>query len=752
MDTFPLIATAAAGLEAVVVRELRALGYADAKTRSTGRVVFQGDRLAIAAANLHLYTAERVLVELGRFEATDFGQLFDQTFALPWEEWLPADAAFPVNGRSVKSQLSSVPACQRIVKKAIVEKLCQAHHVQTLTETGPPGIVEVALLEDRASLTLDTTGEGLHKRGYRSLSSAAPLRETLAAALVMLTFWEPERPLIDPFCGSGTIAIEAAMIGRRIAPGLRRSFAAERWPGIDSSVWSQVRRVAADRVLDDLPERIMATDIDADVLSLARHHAQQAGVADDIHFQQADFADLTSSRRHGCLITNPPYGERIGEQQDVDDLYRVLPLVLRKLPTWSFYILTNYPAFETIVDRPADRRRKLYNGRLECTYFQFHGPRPPRRPADQEAATDQPAITPADDATSTPAGEIVPRPPAAETGPVFGGLDAKARSQAELFASRLRKTARHLRRWPTRRGTTCYRLYDRDIPEIPLMVERYEDHLHIAEYERPHDRSAAEHADWMDLMVRTAADVLDARRKNVYVKRRERQRGFQQYEKAAEQRHRLLVREGSLTFEVNLADYIDTGLFLDHRITRSKFGELAADRDVVNLFCYTGAFTVYAAAAGARSTTSVDLSHTYLQWAQRNLEHNQLEGPQHVFIRSDVLSFLDSHTPGACYDLAIVDPPTFSNSKATSSVWDIQRDQVELLQRLLRFMRPGGQIFFSTNSRRFKLDVDTLVGVSVHEITRQTIPEDFRNRRIHRCWVITVDADGTTAASTKTKH
>lgn len=716
-----------------MVRELRELGLADAKTRSTGRVGFRGDETAVARANIHLRTAERVLIELARFPAEDFGQLFDGVVDLPWEDWLRIDSAFPVNGRSVKSRLSSVPACQKIVKKAIVERLRRTHSTDWFEETGPECIVEVSLLEDEASITIDTTGTGLHKRGYRRLTAAAPLRETLSAALVLLSFWEPDRPLLDPFCGSGTILVEAAMIGRNIAPGLRRKFDAQHWDFASPEVWEDVRRQAESQMLDRLPQRLIGTDVDADVLSLARFHAERAGVADDIHWQQADFAELQSSRQYGCLITNPPYGQRMGEVDEVEELYRQMPLVLRKLPTWSHYIITAFEQFEDLIGRKADRRRKLYNGRIACTYYQFHGPRPLRSDRSSEAQPEEVAEVETGVQPREPS-----KPSPTEMPPVFGGLDATAKRQAEEFASRLRKRARHLRRWPTKRGIHCYRLYERDIPEIPLVVDRYEDHLHLAEFERPHDRGPAEHADWLDLMSETAAVTLEVPRGKVFLKHRARKRDTQQYDKASNERHRLIVSEGNLKFEVNLSDYVDTGLFLDHRQTRQMFADRAEGKDVLNLFCYTGAFTVYAAAAGAASTMSVDLSHNYLDWAHRNLRHNHVDGSQHVRLRSDALAFLNRSAPYPTYDLALVDPPTFSNSKTTERDWDIQRDHAELFMHLLPWMRPGGEIFFSTNFRRFKLYEPALKNCQIREITGKTIPEDFRNKRIHRCWVITV--------------
>jgi 23S rRNA (guanine2445-N2)-methyltransferase / 23S rRNA (guanine2069-N7)-methyltransferase len=742
-DTAPrakldLIATSTFGLEAVVARELEALGYA-AKIIQAGRVLFSGDEADICRANLWLRAADRVLLRLGSFEARDFGELFDRTFALPWEAWIAADAAFPVSGRSIKSQLSSVPACQKIVKKAVVEKLKAVYGVDWFAETGPKYSIEIALLENLATLTIDTSGAGLHKRGYRPLAGKAPLKETLAAAMVLLSFWRPERPLLDPFCGTGTIPIEAALIGRNLAPGLHRSFAAEAWPRVPATLWEAARQAARDAAKPALPQRILGTDLDPHALRMARYHAEKAGVAEDIHLQQHAFGELTSKRQYGCVICNPPYGERMGGPGEVSAIYRAMPEVFRHLKTWSFYILTAHPEFEAIVGQAAHRRRKLYNGRIECTYYQFYGPKPAREGGGGKAA---PQAAPEPPLAASPAA-----PPVAPSGkratvppgpPAFGGLSSKAFQQAEIFRARLSNRSRHLRRWPTKMGITCYRLYEKDVPEVPLVVDRYEDCLHIAEFERPTDHTPAEHADWLDLMKQTAAGVLEIPVENVFLKGRRRQRGTAQYERIGSQERTLVAHEGGLGFEINLSDYLDTGLFLDHRVTRSMVRGLAAGKRFLNLFAYTGAFTVYAAAGGAASTVSVDLSNTHLDWARRNMALNGLTGPEHQFLRDDALGFLRSCGRRAAFDLAVVDPPTFSNSKMLEDFWDVQRDHAELLNRLAELMTPGGIIFFSTNFRRFKLAEAELRGLAVREISRQTVPADFRNRRIHRTWRMTL--------------
>lgn len=319
-------------------------------------------------------------------------------------------------------------------------------------------------------------------------------------------------------------------------------------------------------------------------------------------------------------------------------------------------------------------------------------------------------------------------------------LTAKAREQAELFHRRLAKRAKHLRRWPTRQGISCYRLYERDIPEIPLVVDRYEDHLHITEYERPHDRDAEQHSSWLDLMAQTAAESLEVPPEHVFLKRRERQRGDTQHRRIAEKQHEILAQEGGLQFWVNLSDYVDTGLFLDHRITRSMVRDEAKGKRFLNLFAYTGAFTVYAADGAAAETTTVDWSNAYLQWAARNMETNRFVGDQHRFVRSDAATFVSRLDPDVEFDLAVVDPPTFSNSKRTQQDWDVQTGHAPLLNDLLRRMPPGGVIYFSNNFRRFKFDPQAIDAEAIHEISNQTVPPDFRNRRIHRCWRIVKSA------------
>lgn len=375
MERLRLIATAAFGLEAVVAHELRALGFEDLVIEN-GRIEFFGERSAIPRANLWLRSADRVLVIMGEFSAVSFDELFEKTKALPWEDWLPKDGAFPVEGKSIKSKLFSVPDCQAIVKKAIVERLKQKYHLQRFPETGPRYTITIGLLKDRATLTIDSSGSGLHKRGYREQGGAAPLKETLAAALVQLSHWQPQRLLLDPFCGSGTILIEAALIGDKIAPGLTRRFAAEDWPQLGRALWQQARQEASDAI-ENNPLELRGSDWDESVINLARRNGDNAGVGDKIHFQRQELAAVRSKAKYGCLITNPPYGERL-ESPNIQ-LYKDMAAVFHTWDTWSLYILTNEEAFESYFGRNANKKRKLYNGRIECNYYQYIGPPPPWR-------------------------------------------------------------------------------------------------------------------------------------------------------------------------------------------------------------------------------------------------------------------------------------------------------------------------------------------------------------------------------------
>ncbi|MGI6257040.1 MAG: THUMP domain-containing class I SAM-dependent RNA methyltransferase [Anaerovoracaceae bacterium] len=371
-----LIATATFGLEAVVKREIQALGYEIIRSED-GKITFEGDEMAIARANLWLRCADRVLLKMGEFQALEFEELYQQTKGIPWEELIPMDGKFVVTGTSVKSKLFSVPSCQSIVKKAIVDRLADFYCVENLPETGSEYKVKVTILKDRVTLTVDTSGVGLHKRGYRIRDVHAPIKETLAAAMVRLSFWRPGRFLVDPCCGSGTIPIEAALIGRNIAPGLLRTFVSEEWDIMNRGQFEKAREEALSAVEKEGTLNILGRDVDRNAVAAARENAEKAGVSGDIRFVQGNISRLEAEEKSGIIITNPPYGERIGEEKEIAAIYRSLGGFCQENKDWSLFLVTTDKAAETkIMGRPANRRRKLYNGRLEVCYYQFHGEKP----------------------------------------------------------------------------------------------------------------------------------------------------------------------------------------------------------------------------------------------------------------------------------------------------------------------------------------------------------------------------------------
>ncbi|WP_096154317.1 MULTISPECIES: THUMP domain-containing class I SAM-dependent RNA methyltransferase [Bacillus] len=378
MGKYKIIATAAMGLESLVGQEVKNLGY-DC-TVDNSKVIFEGDELAIARANLWLRTADRIKIQVAQFKATTFDQLFEGTKAIRWGDFLPKDAEFPVIGKSVKSQLASVPDCQGIVKKAIVDKMKQTYNIQSawLEESGSMYRVEVAILKDVVTLTLDASGSGLHKRGYRVGQGGAPIKETLAAALVLLTNWRADKPFVDPFCGSGTIPIEAALIGQNIAPGFNRDFASEEWAWMNKEIWDKARQEVEDVANYDQELDIAGYDIDHRMIQIAKDNAFEAGLGELIDFKQMQVRDFTTKKEFGVIVGNPPYGERLGDQPAVEHMYREMGEAFRPFDTWSVYMLTSHEGFEELYGKQATKKRKLFNGFIKTDYYQYWGKRPPK--------------------------------------------------------------------------------------------------------------------------------------------------------------------------------------------------------------------------------------------------------------------------------------------------------------------------------------------------------------------------------------
>lgn len=366
---YNLIATSTFGIESITAKELKALGYEDLKIEN-GKVTFEGDEMDIAIANIHLRTADRVLIKMAEFEAKSFEELFQGTKKVEWSKIIPVDGVMHVVGKSIKSTLYSVPDCQSIVKKAIINSMSESYGGEKFSESGPVYKIEVSILKDIVTLTIDTTGPGLHKRGYRELAGIAPLKETLAASMLLISRWSDEFELIDPFCGSGTILIEAAMIAQNIAPGVNRNFVCETWPSVSEDVFSSVRE-GAKRSEKHKDINLIGYDIDYRVIKVAMDNAKKAGVDKYIKFQKRDFMEFSTSRKYGFIVTNPPYGERLGDEKEINMLYKHMGNTKKKLESWDFNILTSFETFEKVFGVKSTKNRKLYNGKIKCYYYQY---------------------------------------------------------------------------------------------------------------------------------------------------------------------------------------------------------------------------------------------------------------------------------------------------------------------------------------------------------------------------------------------
>jgi 23S rRNA (guanine2445-N2)-methyltransferase / 23S rRNA (guanine2069-N7)-methyltransferase len=534
------------------------------------------------------------------------------------------------------------------------------------------------------------------------------MKENLAAAVLLRAGWPQIArlggALVDPMCGSGTLLIEGALLAADVAPGLRRGyFGFLGWKGHDPQLWARLLAEAQQRReagLAHLPV-IVGGDRDGAAIRAAWASLERAGLHGRVHFERRDLADLAPppGAKPGLVVVNPPYGERLGEAETLRPLYRLLGERLRERFTgWTAAVLTGNPDLGKEMGLRARRYHTLFNGALECRLLHFE---------------------------IEPQWFVEPgkRPEVLSAG-------------AEAFANRLRKNLKTIGRWAAQNGITCYRLYDADLPEYAVAVDLYEGWAHVQEYEAPSSVDPNRAEARLREALAVLPGVLGMAEERVVLKVRRRQKGRAQYEKLGEKGEFIEVGEGGLRFLVNLTDYLDTGLFLDHRPTRAMLRELAGGKRFLNLFAYTGTATVHAAAGGAVATVSVDLSRTYLDWARRNLAVNGFAGRQHELVRADVLEWLARERRR--FDLIFLDPPTFSASKRMERTFDVQRDHVPLLRAAVRLLDPGGLLIFSTNSRRFRLDREALPELAIEEITPRTIPRDFeRNPRIHYCWKIT---------------
>ncbi len=731
IEPLGFFATCPKGLEGLLAAELAYLGAADIKETVAG-VAFTGTIEIGYRACLWSRLASRILMTLGVVPAADAAALYAGVHDMPWERHLGADGTLAVDFTGTSEQITHTLFGAQKVKDAVVDRFRERVGRRPSVDLRNPDLrVNVHLAVAEARVSLDLSGESLHKRGYRDETVEAPLKENLAAAVLIRAGWPAIAaaggPLLDPMCGSGSIAIEAALMAGDIAPGLlRESFGFLRWPRHDAARWERLLAEARERRdagLRRVPA-IVGTDHDPSAVRAALANVARAGLAGRVHIEKRELADAVPPRSRsgapGLVATNPPYGQRLGSETELRPLYESFGTLLRERFTgWKAALLTGNPGLALRTGIRAKKAYTLFNGALECRLFIMdvtperfmHASQPKTRPVPAGASSHPGA------AASAVGGEI-----------------------AESLANRLRKNLKTLGSWARREGIDCYRLYDADMPEYAVAVDLYRVEQNtlwavVQEYEAPKTVDPEKARTRLADAVATVGATLEVPPERVVLKIRRERRGREQHEKLGDEREFHRVEEGALAFQVNFADYLDTGLFLDTRPVRALLRTLASGKNFLNLFCYTGTATVCAAAGAARSTVSVDLSQTYLGWAQRNLQLNGFGGHAHELVRADCREWVRRERRR--FGLIYLDPPAFSTSNAMRGTLDVQRDHVPLILDTAQLLEPGGTLVFCTNLRRFKLDAAAMPALAFVDITRSTIPKDFAgNPRIHACWTV----------------
>ncbi len=701
-DMNSLFASTARGLEELLKTELEGLGATGCQVVQGG-VHFEGDTRLLYQSLMWSRLASRIMMPLTECKVYSDLDLYLGVQAISWTEMFNQDATFAVHFSGVNEEIRNSQYGALKVKDAIVDAFTRKNLPRPNVDKENPDVrINVRLNKEVAHISLDLSGEGLHLRGYRDATGIAPIKETLAAAIVMRSGWQPGTPLLDPMCGSGTLLIEAAMLATDRAPGLHRGhWGFKGWAQHDEAVWQEVKADAQTRARAGLAayeSHFYGSDIDSRVIERARSNARRAGVADLMTFEVKDVAKLSNplpKGPYGTVISNPPYGERLDSEPALIALHNLLGRIMKtQFGGWNLSLFSASPDLLSCLQLRAERQFKAKNGPLDCVQKNYH-----------LAETD------------------------GATAPVM---------LADDYANRLRKNLKKLEKWARQEDIECYRLYDADLPEYNVAVDRYGEWVVIQEYAPPKTVDATKARHRLFDVIAATISVLGIAPNKLVLKTRERQKGKNQYEKMSEKGEFMQVSEYNARLWVNLTDYLDTGLFLDHRIARKMLGQMSKGKDFLNLFSYTGSASVHAGLGGARSTTTVDMSRTYLEWAERNLRLNGLTGRPHRLLQADVLGWL--RDADEQFDLIFIDPPTFSNSKRMEDTFDVQRDHLKLMTDLKRLLRKGGTIMFSNNKRGFKLDTDGMakLGLKAQEITQKTLSPDFaRNRQIHNCWLIT---------------
>ena len=712
-----LFATTARGFEELLKSELTELGAQDAKV-AQGGVHYWADDETLYRTLLWSRLSSRILLPIVQAKVFSDLDLYSAVVGVNWLDYFDEKVHFFVDFNGTNQEIRHTQFGAMRVKDGIVDYFERHGRARPNVDKEQPDIrIHAYLNRDDVVLSLDLSGDALHMRGYREDTGKAPLRETLAAAIVLRSGWQKGTPLVDPMCGSGTLLIEAAQMEAQIAPQLYRlHWGFDFWQGHNQAAWEKVKEEAlalaeAEKQRENLPH-FYGFDLDHRVLQKAKQNAKNAGVAHLMQWQQGDVAAIKNPSPNvaGTVICNPPYGERLGTMPALIALYSVFGQRLKQqFAGWNASIFSGEPSLLDCLRLRSHRQFKAKNGPLDCVQKNYQ----------IAERTEQSAV---------------------ENALEFDRTSSVFSEVAVDFANRLQKNIKKIEKWAKQQGLDAYRLYDADLPEYNLAVDRYADHIVVQEYAAPKNIDENKARQRLLDAVNATLQVTGIETNKLILKVRQKQKGTNQYEKLANKGEYFYVNEYGAKLWVNLMDYLDTGLFLDHRLTRKMLGEMAQGKDFLNLFAYTGSATVHAALGKAKSTTTVDMSNTYLNWAEQNLLLNDIEGKQHKLIQADCLQWLEKCDRQ--FDLIFVDPPTFSNSKRMEDSWDVQRDHIKLMTNLKRILRPNGTIVFSNNKRGFKMDFAKLeeVGLSAVEISHKTLPLDFeRNKQIHNCWLLQKD-------------
>ena len=711
-----LFATTARGFEELLKSELTDLGAQDAKV-AQGGVHYWADDETLYRTLLWSRLSSRILLPMVQAKVFSDLDLYSAVMGVNWLDYFDEKVHFFVDFNGTNQEIRHTQFGAMRVKDGIVDYFERHGRARPNVDKEQPDIrIHAYLNRDDVVLSLDLSGDALHMRGYREDTGKAPLRETLAAAIVLRSGWQRGTPLVDPMCGSGTLLIEAAQMEAQIAPQLYRlHWGFDFWQGHNQAAWEKVKEEAlalaeAEKQRENSPH-FYGFDLDHRVLQKAKQNAKNAGVAHLMQWQQGDVAAIKNPSPNvaGTVICNPPYGERLGTTPALIALYSVFGQRLKQqFAGWNASIFSGEPSLLDCLRLRSHRQFKAKNGPLDCVQKNYQ----------IAERTEQSAV---------------------ENALEFDRTSSVTSEVAVDFANRLQKNIKKIEKWAKQQGLDAYRLYDADLPEYNLAVDRYADHIVVQEYAAPKNIDENKARQRLLDAVNATLQVTGIETNKLILKVRQKQKGTNQYEKLANKGEYFYVNEYGAKLWVNLTDYLDTGLFLDHRLTRKMLGEMAQGKDFLNLFAYTGSATVHAALGKAKSTTTVDMSNTYLNWAEQNLLLNDIEGKQHKLIQADCLQWLEKCDRQ--FDLIFVDPPTFSNSKRMEDSWDVQRDHIKLMTNLKRILRPNSTIVFSNNKRGFKMDFAKLeeLGLSAVEISHKTLPLDFeRNKQIHNCWLVTL--------------